>query len=71
MWTPSFSWWVRTVASVEPMVPNAGESIPLEKVRQHRSRIVKELTVPREYASLIHVAAALLDGLFEHSYEYV
>jgi hypothetical protein len=43
----------------------------LKKSASMRSRIVKELNEPQGYASLIHVAAALLDGHFEHPYEYV
>ena len=37
-----------------------------EKTRQHRSRIVQILNVPRGYASGPSLAAALLNGLFEH-----
>src|SRR5574337_1852831 len=70
MWTPSFWWqWVRTVVSVEPMLPNAGESIPLEKVRQWRSRVAPRLTVRPRVRFAPSLAAALLDGLFEYPAE--
>ena len=41
-----------------------------ENVRQRRSRFANELNVPQGYASLIRVAAALLDGHFEHPDDY-
>ncbi|HRC45094.1 MAG TPA: hypothetical protein PLT27_13660, partial [Nitrospira sp.] len=49
-----------------PMVPNAGESIPLEKVRQLCSRVAPRLNVPQGYASPPRIAAAALDDLFDH-----
>ncbi|MBS0172664.1 MAG: hypothetical protein JSR64_01355, partial [Nitrospira sp.] len=39
-------------------------------VRQRRSRFANELNVPQGYASLIRVAAALLDGHFEYPDDY-
>ena len=38
-----------------------------EKDRQHRSRIVQILNVPQRVRLRSSLAAALLDGLFEHS----
>jgi hypothetical protein len=37
-----------------------------EKVRQHRSRIVQILNVPQRVRLRSSLAAALLNGLFEH-----
>jgi hypothetical protein len=37
-----------------------------EKVRQRRSRIVQRLNVPKRVRLASSLAAALLDGLFEH-----
>ncbi|MBU6432938.1 MAG: hypothetical protein KJS98_06440 [Nitrospirae bacterium] len=56
---------MRTVIAVESILPK-GESIPLEKCRQHRSRIVQILNVPQRVRLRSSLAAALLNGLFEH-----
>lgn len=44
------------------MKPNLKFKQDAENVRQRRSRFANELNVPQGYASLIRVAAALLDG---------
>jgi hypothetical protein len=51
---------------VKPMLPNAGESIPLEKVRQRRSRVAQRGSTYRSVRLASSLAAALLDGIFEH-----
>ncbi|HNI68479.1 MAG TPA: hypothetical protein PKV55_10595 [Nitrospira sp.] len=52
------------------MKPNLKFKQDAENVRQRRSRFANELNVPQAYASLIRVAAALLDGHFEHPDDY-
>jgi hypothetical protein len=42
-----------------------GESIPLEKVRQRRSRIAQRLNVRPKVRFASSLAAALLDDLFD------
>ncbi len=52
------------------MKPNLKFKQDAENVRQRRSRFANELNVPQAYASLTRVAAALLDGHFEHPDDY-
>ena len=52
------------------MKPNLKFKQDAENVRQRRSRFANELNVPQAYASLIRVAAALLDGHFEYPDDY-
>ena len=46
------------------------EITDVEKARQHRSRIVQTLNVPQRVRLGPSLAAALLNGLFEHPFIY-
>ena len=54
-----------SVNNIAVLVESMGNQ-DAEKVRQLRSRIVQTLNVPRGYVLRSSLAAALLDGLFEH-----
>ena len=56
---------MRPVLAVESILLK-GESIPLDKVRQRRSRITQGLNVRHRVRFASSLAAALLDGLFAH-----
>ena len=51
---------------IVPLLPFAGLYQDAEKIRQRRSRIVQILNVPQRVRLRSLLAAALLDGLFEH-----
>jgi hypothetical protein len=59
--------------TIIPFTPGRSEKFSLqdaEKARQRRSRIAQRLNVPKRTASASSLAAALLDGLFEHPAGY-
>jgi hypothetical protein len=65
-WSGSWQSSPKPIVSWKSFIEHAQEPQDAENVRQRRSRIVQTLNVPQGYALGPSLAAALLDGHFEH-----